>query len=300
MSEENVEAQASQDATNTAVENNLANSSAEFNFLDHISDEIKSSSNISDFKSVEDLAKSYSNLQKMVGNSVRIPSADASIEAKQDFYAKIKDVDGVVIKGSEDFYDRIGRPKAADEYKLADVVDQELFNTVPELNNELDGFKNIAHEIGLTDEQAQKLVSMRVNTLKAQTENMVKDREVAEAALKKQWGQDYENRLDAAKQVAKIYAEKHGDSFKNLINSSIGNNPALINMMAELAVVYKEQGHTGMSSAQFGMTPAMAQAKIMEKRADRGFMKAYNDDFDPGHKKAVDELRKLYEIASGS
>jgi hypothetical protein len=272
--------------------------------MDIVSEDYKPLIESKGFKDVNDVVKSYSNLEKMVGNSVRIPSEDASLEAKAEFYNKIKDLDGVIVKPQTDeekaaFYNKLGRPESSDAYNLQDIVDGELYGVVPNLDQELNDFKSIAHEIGLTDEQAQKLVAMRMGTLKQQQEMYGQTMEDSQRELQKLWGQDYDNRLNAAKQVAKLYSEKYPDAMQELINGPSGNNPAFLNMLSELGSSFKEKGHEGMQSANFGMTPHDAQMKIAEKRADQGFMKAYQDELHPGHKKAIADMTRLYEIASG-
>ena len=251
------------------------------------------------FKSADDVLKSYKNLEAMTGNSVRIPSDDASPEAKAEFLEKIKDMDEILIKGSEDFYTKLGRPEDSSEYDFKDVIEQDLYANVPGLDAELQDFQSIAHEAGLTNEQASKLVDMRMKTIEQQQAALDQQRESAEQQLKKQWGSDFDNRLAAAKQVVKIYGEKHGDAVNQLVNSAAGNNPVLLDMLSELGEMYKEKKHTGMQGQNFGLTPEMAQAKIAEKRADRGFLKAYQDSMDPGHKAAVEEMQRLYALANG-
>lgn len=256
------------------------------------------------FKSPDDVIKSYANLERMVGNSVRIPPADASPEAKQEFYNKIKEVEGVAIISSDEearaeLFNKLGRPESADQYKLQEIIDQEVMQGVPYINEELESFQGLAHEIGLTKEQAAKLVEMRSSQLKQIISNDGMQRAESEKALKSMWGTDYENRLNAAKQMARTYAEKYPDQMGELINGPAGNNPAFLNMLAEMASTYKEKGHEGLAQAQFGITPEQALTKIADRRADSGFMKAYTDDRHPGHAKAVQELTKLYQIANG-
>lgn len=286
-------------AENTTTEQASVETTSQANLLDHISEDLRGQANLNDFKDVNDLAKSYVNLQRMVGNSVRIPAADATEEARQEFLDKVKDVDGILLKNDEGLYNKLGRPEAADGYTLDEVVNQEMVNKVPGLNEEVNDFKTFAHEIGLTNEQAQKLVQYQVGNI----ENAVQDQEQAvadaQASLQKLWGQEYNNRLAAAKQMASIMREKHGDAVDALINSSAGNNPVVLDMLSEMAQTYKEKGHAGVQQTAFGMTPDMALGKIAEKKADIGFHKALYDDTHPGHKKAVDELTKLYAIANG-
>lgn len=278
----------------------VTNVEAPSEFISTISEDLRSNANLKDFKDVNQLAKSYVELQRMVGNSVRIPSQDSSEEVKSDFLSKIKDVDGVLLKGDENLYNKLGRPETADNYDLSGIVNPEIASAVPGIEQELGDFKSIAHEIGLTNEQAQKLVGMRMSTVTAQQEQQAATYADAEATMKQAWGPEFENRLSSAKLVAKTYREKYGEQVDALIDGPAGNNPAFLSMLDELAGVYKEKGHTGLSSANFGMTPEGALAKIYEKRADRGFMEAYLDGGHIGHNKAKMEMRKLYDLADGS
>lgn len=250
------------------------------------------------FKDPNDVIKSYANLERMVGNSVRIPPADASEEAKKEFYQKISEDPNIVIKGSEDFYNKLGRPETSKDYKLQDIIDSQIAQALPDIHNDLDNFQNIAHDIGLNNEQAAKLVEMRMGEIKAQYEQQAMYRQQAEQELHTMWGPDYQNRLNAAKQMANIYAEQYPDAMAELIHGPSGNNPALLNMLSELASEFKEKGHAGLVNSQFGMTPDQALSKIADKKADIGFMEAYTNYGHPGHKKAVADLEKLYAIAN--
>lgn len=252
------------------------------------------------FKSADDVLKSYKNLEAMTGNSIRIPSEDASDEAKQDFFNKIKGIEGVLVKGDEEFYNKLGRPETADGYKFDDVLKAEVVNNLPGVDQELEDFKSIAHEIGLTDEQAAKLVDMRMSALTKFQDNTAIARQESEQTLRKVWGADFDNRLDAAKKVAGIYTDKYGEQMEQLIHGPAGNNPAFLEILSELAGTFKEKGHEGMSGSQLGDTPEIAQQKIAEMKSDRGFMKAYNDAFHPGHKAAVAKMANLYKLANGT
>lgn len=260
-----------------------------------ISEDLKNQSNLKDFSNPDDLAKSYLELQKMVGNSVRIPSEDASEEAKQAFLDKIKGVDGVLYKNDPDFYSRLGKPESPDQYRFTEKLDADLIETVPGITDELGHFQEIAHKLNLTTEQAQGLVDMRLSTLKESQLRDAKAYEAGQAQLKEMWGADYENRLDAAKQVAKIYSDKYGDAMNELLNSSARNNPMVINMMAELASLYKEQGHVGAQTVKFGITPseALQQAKDMRENKNH----PVNNPQHPEHQAAVAKMKELYSIA---
>ena len=307
MSEENMlnsESQQGSEATeSTEVSQEAVNSESPASTNDaftlNLDEDIRSVSNLADFKSTNDLAKSYIELQRMVGNSVRIPAEDASDEAKAEFMEKIAGVEGILRKDDPDLMVKLGKPESIEGYDFSETVTADVLDADPGISLELENFKAVAHDIGLTNEQATKLVDMQMQNLTARNEAVDTGREEAEAALKKMWGEDFNNRLAGAKNMVKIYAEKYGDVVSDLVNSPAGNNPALLNMLSELGEMYKERKHEGMSTAQFGLTPELAQAKIMEKRADPGFLKAYYDESHPGHAKANAEMNKLYSIVNG-
>ena len=165
---------------------------------------------------------------------------------------------------------------------------------------DIENFKKSAFNLGLTNEQARIAAAEHLKAIEQQEKASEAGRIKAEQELKKAWGSDYDNRLAAAKQTINILKEKYGESVDELINSSSGNNPALIRILSEVGETYKEKNHIGASGMQFNMTPEMASQKIADRKVDKGFMKAYHDSFDPGHAKAVSDMSKLYSIANGS
>lgn len=291
----NVDNTVSQTEVNASAQEQSSNS-----WLDSISEEYRTQSNINNFKDVNDLAKSYVNVQKMVGNSVRVPSQDSSEEMREEFFNKIKDVDGILVKGSDDFYTKLGRPESHDGYELLKDEDLGALEHYPEIVSEIDSFKKEAFDLGLSKEQASTLVNNRIMEFQQKQEALNSSMQSSEQELRSMWGQDFDNRLNAAKQVAGIYSEKYGESMTQLINSPVGNNPAFLNMLVELGSVYKEAGHQGANKLTFGTTPSDAMNKISELRADPGFHKAYYDDKHPGHKDAVNKLNSLYTLAKSS
>lgn len=267
--------------------------STNIDFLSLIDDQIKSQGNIKDFKDATSLAKSYLELQKMVGGSVRLPLKDSTPESKQEFFNKIKDIEGIVLKGDKDLYSKLGRPESADKYDIDSIIPEQLRST---FKADIDEFKRVVFDLGLSNDQAKKLAEKQLTIIETNNKRASEEKTKAEEDLKKLWGQDYDNRLSAAKQVAKIYGDKFGEDIKKLITGPAGNNPALLHMFSELAETYKEKGHEGMSSMDLGMTPELARQKITEKRRDIGFMEAYSNAKHIGHDKAVIELETLYKL----
>lgn len=270
------------------------------NFGDLLSDDVKALSNVKDFQTADDLAKSYVELQRMVGNSVRIPSEDASDEVKSEFLEKIKDVEGLMLKNDEDFYKKLGRPDSPEEYNFSELMSEDALNNPNTFDKEMEDFRSIAHENNLTSAQAQALVEMRRKTVESEQIERQEYQSHSQETLKKLWGSDYQNRLEGAAKVRDIYRAKYGDDMDKLIKGSAGDNPVLLSIMSDLAVLYTEKGHSGMSGAKFGLTAEGAQQKIYEKKADAGFTAILNDDMHPQHKAAVKELTHLYQVANGA
>jgi hypothetical protein len=142
-------------------------------------------------KDVGSLAAKARNAESLIGNSVRVPSDDATAEDWQKFYAKV------------------GRPEKADgyEFKLPDGLPEDLPYDA-EFANE---FKAWAHETGLTPKQAQalhdKFVGKTAGMTAAQREAMtasmneraIKATEGMEKAWKAQAGTpEYQARLQFA------------------------------------------------------------------------------------------------------
>lgn len=262
-----------------------------------ISPELRETSSLTKFKTTDDLAKSYVELQRMVGNSVRIPAEDASPEAKKEFLEKIKGIEGVLVKDDPDFMTKLGRPETPDAYEF--VLPENVNEVDPTIDVELGEFRKVAHELGLTKEQAAKLVDYRLGVVDQFLQQQEQVRTTAEVELKKLWGSDFENRLQGAKQVLGIFKEKYGNQVLDLVNGPAGNNVAFLQMAAELASMYTEKEHVGMQGRTFGTTPDQARDRIAEKRSDSGFMKAYLDPFHPEHKNAKAEMTRLYRVANG-
>lgn len=270
----------------------------EASWKDSLSDDLKSEAGLQDFKDINGLAKSYLSAQSMLGNSIRIPSEDASDEAKQEFFEKISQVGNITrLPNPEDkasidaFYNKLGRPEDKDGYKLDIPENVELDE------NSLSSFKELAHSIGLTNEQASKLAAFEASRYQAHEASMQESRVSAEEALKQEWGNDFNNRLQGAKEMIKVYSDKFPEATKELVNGPAGNNPAVLAMLSELYSSLKESGADlpSSSSINYGISPGEAKAQIDDIMQNNKH--AYFNDADPGHKEAVEKMSRLFNAA---
>lgn len=297
MTEETLEATSSTEVTADTASTESVAEVSDVSFLDSLSEDLKSEPSLKDFKDVEGLAKSYVSAQKMIGNSIRIPSEDAGDEAREEFYKKLESVPGVARlpeEGNEEainqFLTKLGRPENAADYKL------EIPEDIPIDDGALNSFKELAHKVGLTSTQAKKLMEFEVGRAKAHTEASEEARIAAETALKEVWGNDYNTRLESAKIASNVFKEKYPDAMNELVNGPAGNNPALLAILSEVGKSMNEAGVvSGAAKLQFGVTAEEARERIEEVRMNRAH--PYHNPTDPNHQAAVEKMHKLYNAA---
>ena len=96
-------------------------------------------------------------------------------------------------------------------------------------------FKNVAHKIGLNNEQVNALMDFQLaqidNELQLQGSSLNVQKEEVEASLKKEWGFDYDKNLRSAQRALQVYGD---DEVRALMDTEVGNNPAVIKMFARL------------------------------------------------------------------
>lgn len=268
--------------------------------LDMIQDDsLKQEQSLASFKDVTNLAKSYVNLSKMMGNSLRVPGPDASEEARNEFYKKVtssvNDLIRLPDKGDKEamanLYSRLGRPESPDNYdiRLPEDVPQELVN-----QDMLKGFKNYAYELGLNSDQVQKLIEFDTQRQMQMYDHLAVEKEQGAAILKKMWGNDFDNRSQAAQKMIELYGQKYPEAAKQLLNKHV-TDPLVYQMLAELGQMYQERGHIQSKSMQFGLTPDEARARIQEIRSNGRH--ALHNPSDPNHEAAMEQMSKLYAAA---
>lgn len=266
---------------------------------DMLPEDLRSEASLQSFKDVGALAKSYVHSQRMLGNSIRIPSEDTNPEAKQEFYERLSKVDGVMLKPNPEdpesmnkFFNSLGRPESPDKYDLKIPDDVAPFLD----QRKVEEYKQLAHRMGMTNEQANVYAQYEVQKLNEYTQRLQQGKEQSSKILRDQWGPDYENRMQGAKAAMEVYREKYPDAVNQLLGSEAGNNPALIAMLSELGQLHQESGHVGASRAvQYGMSSDEARDKIAEIMGNPSH--PYFHDGDPNHQDAVARMKKLYSVA---
>jgi hypothetical protein len=174
------------------------------NWRDNLPDEVKDWDEAKNSDSQEKFFQQMAAHRRMLGQSVRIPSADAGEEAMGDFYNKIQTkVDGLMKTpdptNQEEMLSalkKLGLPDSADGYGALDVAE---FDPNSESYAAL---KGMAHKAGLTKNQFKELAaSIHSTDIEAKTqksEALAADK----AQLKGEWGEAFDQRMKLASNMA--------------------------------------------------------------------------------------------------
>jgi len=233
------------------------------------------------WKGVPDVLTSYRNLEKLIGvppeRIIKLPGD----KDPADSWGNV--------------YDRLGRPKAATDYKIP----------VPE-GDSGEFAKTIApifHEAGLSQAQVSKIAE-RHNALMG--EQIKKSTEAAKAAqereiveLKSEWGHDYEKNNDTVDRAAAAFGmtKEHATALKQ----AMGPKAAMKFLHAIGSKIAVEgqfvAGEKGGGGGFESMTPEIAQAKITLNVKDRSFMERFNSADPVVRGDARKEMERLHQFA---
>ena len=270
QSEQSTEVVQNETVTTEVAENQ------ETNFKDLIPEGFKEEKSLDNFNNMEDFVKSYLHAQKLVGSDkIPIPNKHSTDEDWNEVFK------------------RLGAPETPEDYKynLKDVeLDQ---NQVQEFNKE-------AHKLGLLPRQAESLIKfyneMNSNNAASQEEAAAQAQLVTETELKKEFGPQFNKRLDQAKKLA---VNSLGSEFleKTYLKdgSRLGDNIKVIKAFSELADKLSEDEIIKGDGSEY-MTAKDIEKEINELTQEGS---AYWSKTHPNHQKAVQEVLKLREMLNG-
>jgi hypothetical protein len=165
---------------------------------------------------IQDVLKSYGELEKKLGQRVQPPGEGA----KPEEIAAWRKVVGV--------------PEKPEDYKITkpENVPAEVWN-----EDLVKGFQGVAHELHLSPTQAAKLADWWNGQNMAAMQKYQQEAEGAGAAevqaLKTEWGQKFDSNLHAARRVAAA-------AKLDINDPAIGNNPAVIRALHSMANLISE------------------------------------------------------------
>jgi len=226
-------------------------------------------------KDAPSLLKSYVHAQRKMGmDKVVIPNKNSTKEEWLGFYQKL------------------GLPSNLEEYALK-TPEKPVFNE--ELINQ---FKQKAYEANLLPDQASAMLDFLNGYTAEQAAAMEQQQgnalEEAVNGLKSEWGDAFDQNLRKAKLAV---LEFGGQDFQAYLNESgLGNDPQLIKAFSKIGdSFFKEDKFNAEGKPAYSMSPDEAQAKINTIMGD--FNGPYFNAMHPDHKRTVDEVQKLYQMA---
>ena len=237
-------------------------------------DGLRGEPSLQSFDSVDKLAKSYVHARKMIGAD---PNQMLQLPKEGDE------------EGWNQVYNRLGRPEKADGYDF-DLGDGEQSPDVAD-------FKNVAHQLGLTNDQAKTMLGIynqiSENDLAEEQEQFEQMNVEYLQDIQKEWGDDFNKNSELARRAFQNFAsEELMDVMKE---TGLSNHPEVLKTFARIGQVLSEDNILpGTRGAIGGMSPVHAEETIASRMADPEFRTAYLDGSSPHHEAAVREMERLH------
>lgn len=271
---------------------------APVDFLSSLDAEYRESLEKQGIKDVNTLVKNWADQRSYIGNSIRVPSAEAGQEDWDKFYNKLqKQAPNLIPRPDKDKPETIqavlaalGRPESPDGYEQPQVPEGVDFG-----EERAAAFKQIAHKHGLTKEQFQGVLSevlqMDAATYQQQAQNVEADK----AALKAEWGSAYDERKGQVVKLMELTGAPDG-IIEMAKNGAMGAD--VYKWFHSLSGNFKGEG-TQVTTDQGGngaLTPAEANERINEIYANR--QHPFFNVSHPDHKNALKRMVDLVAAAN--
>ena len=208
-------------------------------FIGTMDEDIQGNKSWEKFKSPQDMAKSYIELQKLVGVKGDIPNSDATDEDWNSFYGKL------------------GKPETFKDYEI----------TLPDNLKSQDGafektqaVMELAHSANLTTNQANKLFEglfeLESKELTDSQDLYNRTNEASLNELKESWGNGFD---EMAGEVTSL--EKRLGVFDDFETNGMNSNPAFLKLMGTIANELKE---TSTIESAIASTPVGVETELSE------------------------------------
>jgi hypothetical protein len=238
-------------------------------------EDIRNHESLKDIKDVEGLAKSYVNVQPLIGRDKLILPTEKSTPEEWD-----------------KFFTKLGRPSKPEEYDFSKV---RVNNMVP--NEEVvKDFSPTAHKIGLSKSQAQGvmewLMTLGSKELQSLDEELAGKRKAAKDQLTAEYGAALPETLQIARSAA-LWAGGE-DLVKLFDDEGWASNPAMVRALVKVGKAVAEDVLSPAVSGHRGaMTPDQAKKRIAELQTDP----AYYNRSAPTHEAVIKEISDLSQSA---
>ncbi len=189
-------------------------------------------------------------------------------------------------------YDRLGRPKNANEYTFKEP---EGVKGDPQFK---DWAQKQFHALGLTKSQGETLAAKwneyAQGDVAKQKETYAANLKVEQGALQKEWGAAYEQQIKTCFKAAQTFGLGQEDVTK--LENALGYS-ATLKFLAKVGAKVGEDsfvmGDGAGSGFQGALTPERAQAEITELKKDKDFLRRYSS----GDREAFKKMERLHQFA---
>lgn len=243
---------------------------------------IKEHPALKNFKAPGDLAKSWVEAQKLIGRD-KIPVPDPNKATKEDW---------------DIVFERLGRPKDPNGYKLPDV---KLPDGFPAPKEEfIKELKEKALELGLLPAQISGLYEWFMEAEGNQYGQYMQEREqarmTAESTLRKQWGKAFEQNFQIAEQAVNKFGTP--EFIEKLKSTGLNNDPDMIQFIANVAKNLSEDKIAGRPQG-LTLSPEEARAEIakIQGEAMKDRMHPMNNKHHPEYEHFLNKWKSLHEMA---
>lgn len=228
------------------------------------------------FTTPQDALKTAFEFRQKLSNAVTLPGKNAGEDELKEFYSKL------------------GVPESPDGYEMAPSELPEGLDA-EEISAELQELAQVLHKSGATPAVARAVAETRLQARIAEQERtqraISEARDAQEAALKKEWGADYEPNVKYAARAAKQFGD---ETFGEFINQTvdgvrIGDHPAFLKAFATIG---RKMGEGGLHAIM-----DTADKQSMEQQMDDLTRQAHDANSRGDRSKADQLFRQRDELA---
>lgn len=248
-------------------ENAPSPASAASSFLDTLPEDLKTDKSLSTFKDVASLAKSYSEINKLMGKKITDLSSD-----------ELKTITT-----------KFGAPEKPEDYEI------ELLGESAKDPIMLDIAKDL-HAAGLNKDQAKAIVkslSSKIDSTLASIDAEAKSAKIEnDKAIMEAFGVDLDQNLKSAEKALLHFG---GKEFLDLAKNDVKNIAApLLKILAKVGNSIKEDVIIGKGTGGEHLTKESVIEKINSNLKNPEFMKVYTNPSHPKFNEYNEEMNKLY------
>lgn len=275
MSEEAVEQVAQPEGSLLETPAEVAQGGSGNDFLSTIPEDLRDHPSLGPIKDVENLARSYVNAQRLIGADKLPMPVNPTAE----------DLDNI--------YSRLGRPESAEGYEIAvdgNIVTEEVAKS----------YADVAHNLRLTPDQANGVLEyyramvQESGSMSEAAESQ--QRNNTEMALRKEWGDEFDARIEDAGKIAKQFGSSDLLDMRLADGTKVGNHPDFIKAfanMAEFRSSITSEDTVADSTISSTLSRREAQAEIESIMASPVYTDRKNV---VGRQQAIDRVQELMEM----